>query len=78
MSQPINVHDARAHFSELLDRVMAGEEIIIDKASVPVARLVPVGSPPKSRKPGTAKGKIIIRPGFEEPLPEDVSKDFES
>jgi prevent-host-death family protein len=76
MDQTINVHDAKTHFSRLLDRVMAGEEIIIAKAGVPVARLVPINSPPAQRRPGTAKGKMIVQPGFEEPLPEDVLKDF--
>ena len=64
MDQTINVHDAKTHFSRLLDRVMAGEEIIIAKAGVPVARLVPINSPPAQRKPGTAKGKMIVQPGF--------------
>jgi prevent-host-death family protein len=76
MDQMINVHDAKTHFSRLLNRVMAGEEIIIAKAGVPVARLVPIGSSPIQREPGTAKGKITILPGFEEPLPEEVLKDF--
>ena len=47
----VNVHDAKTHFSKLLDRVAGGEEIIIAKAGKPVARLVPYGpaSPENSR-----------------------------
>lgn len=44
--QIINVHDAKAQFSKLIDAVAQGEEIIIAKAGKPAARLVPM-SPPK-------------------------------
>ena len=37
----VNVHDAKTHFSRLLERVAAGEEIVIAKAGRPVAKLVP-------------------------------------
>jgi prevent-host-death family protein len=48
-----NVHDAKTHLSRLMDRAHAGEEIILAKAGVPYAKLVPVDPvdlPP--RKPG--------------------------
>jgi prevent-host-death family protein len=36
-----NVHDAKTHFSRLLDRVLEGEESVITRNGVPVAQLVP-------------------------------------
>jgi len=48
-----NVHEAKTHFSRLVDRAHAGEEIIVAKAGVPYAKLVliePVA--PRKRKPG--------------------------
>lgn len=51
----INVHDAKTHFSRLLDRAHAGEEIVIAKAGKPYARLVPLlpAEPPRpKRTPG--------------------------
>jgi prevent-host-death family protein len=36
-----NVHDAKTHFSRLLDRVLEGEEVVITRNGVPVAELVP-------------------------------------
>jgi prevent-host-death family protein len=44
MSQPeqVNMHDAKTHLSRLVERVEAGEEIIISRAGRPVAKLVPV------------------------------------
>jgi prevent-host-death family protein len=41
----INVHEAKTHFSKLLDRVHAGEELVLVKAGVPYAHLVPLQSP---------------------------------
>jgi prevent-host-death family protein len=40
----VNVHEAKTHLSRLLERVEAGEEIIIARAGRPVARLVPLCS----------------------------------
>jgi prevent-host-death family protein len=73
----INIHDAKTQLSKLLQRVMAGEEIIIAKAGKPVARLVPFTQKPMERVPGTAKGKIWIAPDFQAPLPDDILDAFE-
>lgn len=73
----INVHEAKTNFSKLLNRVLAGEEIIIAKAGIPVARLVPINNRTDDRKPGSAKGKIEVRNGFYEPLPEEFLGAFE-
>jgi prevent-host-death family protein len=38
----VNIHEAKTHFSKLLRRVAAGEEIVISRAGKPVAKIVPV------------------------------------
>jgi len=43
----VNVHEAKTQLSRLLERVRAGEEIVIAKAGKPCARLVPLGPPPE-------------------------------
>ena len=73
----INIHEAKTHLSRLLDRVAAGEEIIIAKAGKPVARLVPVVTLGEPRKPGTYAGRIDIADDFGSPLPEDLLDQFE-
>jgi prevent-host-death family protein len=40
--QPVNIHDAKTHFSRLVDAAANGEEIIIAKAGKPAARLGPI------------------------------------
>lgn len=74
----VNMHDAKTHFSRLINRVESGEEIIIAKAGKPVARIVPLAGESKKRRPGSAKGRIVIDKGFFEPLPDDVLKAFEN
>jgi len=56
----VNVHTAKTQLSKLLERMEAGEEIIIGRAGKPVARLVPYEQPVE-RVPGLAKGSIRIR-----------------
>ncbi len=50
----INIHEAKTHFSSLLQRIQKGEEIIIAKAGHPIAKLVPIESK-SARKPGILK-----------------------
>lgn len=65
-----NVHDAKTHFSRLLERVAQGEEIIIAKSGRPVAKLVRVTVEP--RQPGRLKGRIRVGADFDEPLPDEI------
>jgi len=77
MALQVNIHEAKTNLSKLLARVSAGEEVIISKAGKPIARLVPIGEWPARRVPGSAKGKVIISPDFDMPLPESILKAFE-
>jgi prevent-host-death family protein len=72
----VNMHEAKTHFSKLVDSVMKGNEIVIAMAGKPVAKLTPIEKKPK-RRPGALKGKIKIAKDFDAPLPEDVLSDFE-
>jgi len=74
----INIHEAKTNLSRILSRVESGEEIVIAKAGKPVARLIPVRDDIKRRTPGSAKGKIIIGAHFEDPLPDELVREFES
>jgi prevent-host-death family protein len=67
----VNVHEAKTHLSRLLERVEAGEEVVIARAGHPIARLVPIG-PKRAKKPGRLKSAIVIRRDFDAPLPEEL------
>jgi prevent-host-death family protein len=72
-----NLYEAKTALSKLVDRAAEGEEIVIAKAGKPLAKLVPLSSSKRARKPGAWKGKVWIAPDFDEPLPEQVLDEFE-
>ena len=66
MSQ-FNIADAKSHFSELVQKAMLGDEVIIARDNKPILKLVPVEAGKKERCPGSAKDKILyIAPDFDE------------
>lgn len=73
----VNIHEAKTHFSKLIEKVSAGEEVIIAKAGKPVAKLVPITSSGPTPKPGLLKGKMKIYDNFDDPLPEELLAAFE-
>ena len=64
----VNVHDAKTHLSRLLARVEAGERIVIARAGLPIAELVPAKPSGRRRTPGD--DVIVIHDNFDDPLPE--------
>jgi prevent-host-death family protein len=70
----VSVHEAKTHLSRLLERVSAGEEVIIAKRGTPYARLCPL-EPRPARRPGLLVGKVDD--SFFEPLPEDELEAWE-
>jgi prevent-host-death family protein len=62
----VNIHEAKTHLSRLIERVEAGQEIVIARAGRPVARLVPIRSRTSPRIPGAWRGLIRIAPDFDQ------------
>jgi len=65
-----NVAEAKARFSELVQKAVSGEEVVIARDNRPLLRLVPLPATGGPRKPGTAKGRIWMAPDFDR-TPED-------
>ena len=65
----VNIHEAKTHLSRLVERVEAGEEIIIAKAGRPAARLVPIEGARKPVRIGGLKARA--------PVPDDFNTMFE-
>ena len=66
------MYDAKTNFSRLISRAEAGEEIVVSRAGKPVAKIVAYTAPTKPRVPGLLRGKIEIKPGFDEIPPEFI------
>ena len=62
-----NLHEAKTHLSQLVKLVAKGEEVIICKAGIPVAKLVPFRTEKKPRVPGAWASRVIIKKDFDVP-----------
>lgn len=62
----VNIHDAKTHFSRLVDEVASGETVIIAKAGKPVVQLTPLPAVPANRKSlvGFMRGRGTIPDDF--------------
>jgi prevent-host-death family protein len=57
----IGLREAKAHLSELIERVEGGEVLTLTRHGKPVARIVPIAE----RRPGLLKGRIGMAPDFD-------------
>ena len=69
----VNVHEAKTHFSRLIDAAHAGETIVVAKGGKPWARLVSLEPGTPRRQPGVLAGRISLPPT--EVLLEPLSQD---
>lgn len=66
----VGVHEAKTHLSRLLERVRAGEEIVIQRRGQPIAVLTGINR--RSPRFGTDRGRVTIGDDFDAPLPDDL------
>lgn len=67
----VTIQEAQARLSELIHRLMPGEEVLITENNQPVARIVPAApiAQRKPRQPGTLRGTVLyMAPDFDAPL----------
>lgn len=60
-----NVAEAKAQFSSIVRRVLAGEEIVIARDNHPLVKIVSLSAPSQPRKPGSAKGRAKMSVDFD-------------
>jgi prevent-host-death family protein len=79
MDKPVNIHEAKTHLSRLIERVEAGEEIMLARAGRPVARIVPFRPKREPRTPGILKGKIWLAPDWDSPeVNAEIAAEFDT
>jgi prevent-host-death family protein len=77
MTTNLNLPESYEQFTKIIERVSHGEEIIIYSAGTPVAKISPiVEAKKKPRVPGLGKGRMVIHPDFDDPLPPEVLDGF--
>ena len=72
----ITREEVKHEIERLLDRVSAGEEVVIEEAGHPVARIVPY-APKKRGMLGAMRGQIQVSEEFDNPLPAELLETFE-
>ncbi|MBC8117092.1 MAG: type II toxin-antitoxin system Phd/YefM family antitoxin [Candidatus Saccharimonas sp.] len=74
----ISIQEAQATLTDLIHRLIPGEEVVITEDDQPVARIVPTApqfSGRTPRLPGTLRGSVLyMAPDFDAPL--DDFKDY--
>lgn len=69
----VGVHEAKTHLSRLLERVLAGEDIVIERRGRPIAVLTRV-EPAERPVFGTDRGRVTVGDDFDAPLPEALAR----
>jgi prevent-host-death family protein len=61
--------------AQLVERAASGEEIVISKYGIPLARLMSLPSR-GARRPAGALGGVTIGAAFDDPLPDEIQDAF--
>lgn len=74
----VNMHEAKTHFSRLVDEVSSGETITIAKAGKPVARLVPLDrrDATSAGRTGFLVGRITVPDDFDQMGADEIAGSF--
>ncbi len=69
-----NIHEAKTHLSKLIERALAGEDVVIAKAGKPLVKLVRI----EREKPvlDSARGTVEFKEGWDDPLTDDELQDL--
>ncbi|NUM36459.1 MAG: type II toxin-antitoxin system Phd/YefM family antitoxin [Candidatus Brocadiae bacterium] len=73
----LNVEEIQQDFARCLERVQAGETIVILQCGKAVAEIKPVQSSVKQRPLGLCTGEFLVPVNFDEPLPDHIIQEFE-
>ncbi len=74
----VTVDEIERDLPAYLQRVEAGETIVITQAGKPMAEIKPIVSESEKQRPfGLCAGEFIVPDDFDAPLPEDLLQEFE-
>lgn len=72
-----NMHEAKTNLSRIIERVERGEEIIIDRAGTPVAKVVPLVRRVNRTAVGSLTGKLDLSGDWDSPQTNaEIAADF--
>jgi prevent-host-death family protein len=73
-----NMHDAKTHLSRIIERVENGEEVIIDRAGKPVAKIIPLVRRVNRTTIGSLAGQLDLSGDWDSPQTNaEIAADFD-
>lgn len=73
----VNIYEAKTRLSQLVDKAVAGEDVVVSRNGKPLVRITRLDSSKRPIRFGVLKGKIRIGKDFDAPLPAEVMAEFE-
>jgi prevent-host-death family protein len=72
-----NMHEAKTHLSRIIERVEGGEEVIIDRAGTPVAKIIPLVRRANRTSVGSLAGRLDLSGDWDSPQTNaEIAADF--
>jgi prevent-host-death family protein len=76
-AEQFNIHEAKTQLSRIIERVEKGEQIVISRAGVPVAKVVPIPTRADRRGRGSLAGQIELADDWDSPeVNAEIAVDF--
>lgn len=74
----VDIHDAKARLSQLVDHAASGEDVVISRHGKPLVRITQLEAPAKGRvRFGLLKGRVKLAENFDAALSPDVLSGFQ-
>lgn len=72
-----NMHETKTHLSRIIERVERGEEVIIDRAGTPVAKIIPLVRRVNRTAVGSLAGQLDLSGDWDAPRTNaEIAADF--
>ena len=75
--ETVSIYEAKTHFSRLVDKAAAGEDVIVSRHGKPIVRITRLAEPGPRVRFGVLTGRVRIGDDFDAPLPDEVLAGFE-
>lgn len=63
--ETVNIHEAKTHLSQLIDRAVKGESFVIAKAGKPLVKVTALDAPQAPQRLGFLAGEIAVPDDFD-------------
>ena len=76
-AEQVDIDNAQVSLSAIIERVEHGEEIVINRAGIPVAKIVPFTGPAGRQGRGSLRGQLVMAPDWDsDEVNEAIARDF--